>query len=359
MLSIDWDLFQETTDLESPLIEGLNECFFQIGGRKTILDLLEAGKKAISEQDEKKAALSISKGCSLVEEKFQPLFPLVFFAYVLPAALELFTKRNVPKEITNDTFSDVKRWVEVYTKTHGGAYGFDRYYWLMHHFCAHLFQIGRLQYETGTFPHPYTIYHSKKNQSYVGLAEKGVFVTGSGYLTGTNGDHSVIWQTENLVQKGVIKANQIDLETGTVQRNLTSFSPTDLELLLKKGSPVLNLHIPQGSPLTPSFIDDSLARAYTFFANQDVRFEACICDSWLLDPNLMEFLPKEGNICSFMNRFSKFPTFHEKPQILERVLGPLAPATGSSLGKALEEYLQRGGSVHTTGGFLSDRFFIQ
>jgi hypothetical protein len=359
MLSIDWALFQETTKLESPLIEDLTNCFSQIGEREPIVGLLAAGKKAISEQDEKKAALSISKGCALVEQEFQPLFPLVFFAHALPAALSLFAKRKVPKEITVDTFSDVKRWVEVYKKTHGGADGFDRYYWLLHHFCAHLFQIGRLQYEIGIFPHPYTIYGSNKNQSYIGLAEKDVSVNGSGYLEGTNGDYSGVWKTENFVEKGIIKANQINMETGTLERNLASFSQNDLELLLKKGSPVLNLHIPQGSPLTPSFIDDSLAQAYTFFANQDVRFEACICDSWLLDPNLMEFLPKEGNICSFMNRFSKFPTFHEKPQILERVLGPLAPATGSSLGKALEEYLQRGGSVHTTGGFLSDRFFIQ
>jgi hypothetical protein len=359
MLSIDWNLFQETTDLESPLIEGLCECFFQIAGKKTIVDLLEDAKKAISEQDEKKAALSISQGCSLIDQNFQPLCPLLFFAYALPAALSLFAKRNVPKEITIDTFSDVKRWVEVYKKNHEGTFGFDRYYWLLHHFCAHLFQIGRLQYEIGTFPHPYTIYGSNKNQSYVGLAENGVSVNGSGYLTGTNGDYSGVWKTENFVEKGIIKANQINMETGTLERNLASFSQNDLELLLKKGSPVLNLHIPEGAPLTPAFIDDSLARASTFFANQDIRFEACICDSWLLDPKLLDFLPKEGNICSFMSRFSKFPTFHETPQILERVLGPLAPKTGSSLEKSLEGYLKKGGTVHTTGGFLSDKDFIQ
>jgi hypothetical protein len=359
MLAIDWDLFHETTDFDYPMIEDLSNCFSRIGERETLVSLLKSGKKAISEQDEKKAALNISIGCSLVEQEFQPLFPLVFFAHALPATLSLFAERKVSKEITIDTFSDVKRWVEVYKKNHEGTFGLDRYYWLMHHFCAHLFQIGRLQYEMGTFPYPYTFYRSKTNQCCMGLADMDVSVNGNGYLEGTNGDYHGVWKTVNFVEKGRIKANQINLETGTLERALVSIPQNDLEVLIRKGSPVLNLHIPEGSPLTPSCIDSSLALAYAFFANQNIRFEACICDSWLLDPKLPEFMPKEGNICSFMNRFSKFPTFHEKPQILERVLGPLAPATGSSLKKALKEYLQKGGSVHTTGGFLPDRFFMQ
>ncbi|AEV29622.1 hypothetical protein SpiGrapes_1827 [Sphaerochaeta pleomorpha str. Grapes] len=359
MHEIDWKQFSAMTMIEKPLQERLSAWFDFLKSETGIVTILEQGELAITQQAEKEAALCIKQGCSLVEQENQSLFPLVFLAYVLPASLALFAEKKIPDMIVKDTFSDVGRWVAAYGKTHQGAYGFDRYYWILHHFCAHLFQIGRLQYEVGTFAFPYTIYRCKQDNSLVCLADKNLQVNASGHLCGTNGNYAGKWETLWSVQGGSLLANRVDLETGTIVQTPVQFSYDDLDLLVQKGSPVLHLHISEGSPLTPAEVTESIKKAKTFFSDLHITFNALLCDSWLLDPNLSKFLPEEGNICSFMRRFSKFPVLHEHPQILERVLGPLAPTTGSSLGRLLIEYLQKGGSVYTTGGFLTEEMFMQ
>lgn len=359
MHDIDWEQFLAMTTIEKTQQGQLSVCFDSLKSQNSIAMLLEKGEKAIGRQAEREAALCIKEGCSLVVEAFQPLFPLVFLAYVLPASLRLYAEKKIPDRIAKETFSDVGRWVAAYGKTHRGSFGFDRYFWIMHHFCAHLFQVGRLQYETGTFAFPYTLYRNKQDHSLVCLAEKNLQVNESGHLCGTNGDFERVCETVWEVQEGTLSANMVDLETGTIGQFPARYTCKDLHLLVQKDSPVLNIHICEGSPLTPAEVTESISRAKIFFSDLHITYDAFLCDSWLLDPNLSKFLPEGGNICSFMRRFSKFPVFHERPQILERVLGPLAPATGSSLGRLLTGYLQKGGKVYTTGGFLTEELCMQ
>lgn len=69
---------------------------------------------------------------------------------------------------------------------------------------------------------------------------------------------------------------------------------------------VLDTHIPATGPLTPESVDDSFARAVTFFRRHfpDCPATAFACTSWLLDPTLAEVLPESSNLARFQRRWT-------------------------------------------------------
>ncbi|GAA2630990.1 hypothetical protein Adu01nite_25900 [Paractinoplanes durhamensis] len=71
----------------------------------------------------------------------------------------------------------------------------------------------------------------------------------------------------------------------------------------------LGLHIPESGPMTPAAIDASLAEARAFFPRHfpDERYTSFSCGSWLLDPQLREYLPADSNIVRFQQRFELEP----------------------------------------------------
>jgi hypothetical protein len=71
----------------------------------------------------------------------------------------------------------------------------------------------------------------------------------------------------------------------------------------------LALHIPESGPLTPEACDTSLAEARVFFDRHfpDEEHELVTCGSWLLDPQLAEYLPEDSNMVRFQRRFALTP----------------------------------------------------
>ena len=71
------------------------------------------------------------------------------------------------------------------------------------------------------------------------------------------------------------------------------------------GDRVLDLHISPTGPLTPSSVDESFAAAHAFFARHFPSYDSpwAVCSSWLLDPQLADYLPPDSNIVRFQRRF--------------------------------------------------------
>jgi len=71
----------------------------------------------------------------------------------------------------------------------------------------------------------------------------------------------------------------------------------------------LNVHIPATGPLSPPACDDAFARAAGFFARHfpEDGHRYALCTSWLLDPQLAEYLPADSNIMRFQQRFQPVP----------------------------------------------------
>jgi hypothetical protein len=97
---------------------------------------------------------------------------------------------------------------------------------------------------------------------------------------------------------------------------------------LPPGTCSIGVHIPATGPLDPQACDASFARARDFFVTHFAdRPAAFICHSWLLDPQLAEYLPAESNLVRFQRRFTLRPGEHELShnEILQFVFGRRNP----------------------------------
>ena len=67
----------------------------------------------------------------------------------------------------------------------------------------------------------------------------------------------------------------------------------------------MNLHIPQTGPLDPATVGESLRAGRTLLRKRfsEERLRVRFCVSWLLDPQLQEYLPESSNILAFQRRF--------------------------------------------------------
>jgi hypothetical protein len=85
----------------------------------------------------------------------------------------------------------------------------------------------------------------------------------------------------------------------------------------QRGGTDIGLHIPESGPLTPEAVTASLDEARAFFPRHfpGEHYTAFSCGSWLLDPQLREYLPGDSNIVRFQQRFELEP--YEEPEGLD------------------------------------------
>lgn len=166
-----------------------------------------------------------------------------FFAYVyvamLPHTRSLHQKRGIPEAVTLATIADVGRHFVIH-RAQTGNDGMSGAAWLMLHARGLIFQLGRLQFHR----------------------------------------HRIGNRTSQAIRAAGIPC--------------------------EKDDPVLLAHIPGfAGPFPPEAIDDSFAQAREFFPHHfpEETYRIVACYSWLLDPQLSEYLPESSNIVQFQRRF--------------------------------------------------------
>ena len=174
-------------------------------------------------------------------ERYFYLFAAVAAA---PAARSHHAALGVPAHVSRATLADIGRNVAVHRLTYGHP-GFSDIGWCSLHLTGNLYQIGRLQFER----------------------------TGLGQRTAA----------------GI---------AGAEDSPSPHAAPGDL---------AIGVHIPRYyGPMDPASCAAAIADAHAFFARhypQDHPVVA-ICNSWLLDEQLAEYLPAESNILTFARRFT-------------------------------------------------------
>lgn len=156
--------------------------------------------------------------------------------------------KGIPYEVLCNTMGDISLRAALY-KDANGVYGLTAAdaIWLRHHLAGKLFRLGQLQFQLfEMFPYE--------------LLEE------DGYMT----------FSEEAKQR------------------------------FPAGTPVLNVHIPARTVLTPEECERSFALAESFFPRffPDHHAKAYLCFSWLLYPKMRALLTEDSNIVRFAERFS-------------------------------------------------------
>ncbi|MGW5731922.1 MULTISPECIES: acyltransferase domain-containing protein [Streptomyces] len=176
-------------------------------------------------------------------------FPVYVFVATLPYVRAYHRSRGIPDDVSRRTLADLGRHMAVHRRARGGP-GLLHPEWNSLHFRGELYQLGRLQFQRAV------------------LGERmGGAVAAAGHCAG-------------------------------------------------RGDPCLNLHITDfRGPLSPESCDRSIVLAREFFARHfpEERYETAICHSWLLDPQLKQYLPADSNIIRFQERFRPAEGYEREP----------------------------------------------
>ena len=116
----------------------------------------------------------------------------------------------------------------------------------------------------------------------------------------------------------------------------------------------VNLHIPEGTDLSPQSVDSSFVEAMRFFSVTEMNV---MCRSWLLSENLSSLLDEKSNIKAFAGRFERLGDDLESRQAEERIFGCVlddkeAYPQRTSLQKKARDFLIGGGQLPLTEGRL-------
>lgn len=238
---------------------------------------------------------------ALITELKQPDWPAppdpYFYVYVflaaLPHARALHRARGIPDEVSRLTLADLGRHMAVHRRGFRSG-GFGLPFWMSWHFRGELFQLGRLQFQRIALGTPIDALLRPAGLSY------------------------------------------------------------------QDGEPALSVHIPaMYGPMSPSACDDSFARAREFFPRYfpEERAGVAVCHSWLLDPQLAEYLPESANILAFQRRFHVVPFTEQRDEDIQRfVYGRVAPLDDqprrTTLERAVADHLRAGRHWYGGTGWL-------
>lgn len=138
-------------------------------------------------------------------------------------------------------------------------------------------------------------------------------------------------------------------------------APDDVPALgVKKGEPIIDVHIPAVGALNTADCEKSLDMAREFFAKHfpEYEYRYFACDSWLLDDSLKEVLPADSNIVKFGDLFTRASAV-DANDIIRYVFGwdkkryqlRDLPTT-STLAENAKKYMLQGKNFHRTLGYI-------
>lgn len=149
-------------------------------------------------------------------------------------------------------------------------------------------------------------------------------------------------------------------ELGRLQFNRMAIRAAHVAGAFPDGDPALGIHIPESGPLSPEACDDAFAKAQPFFARHfpETPTRLGICTSWLLDPQLADYLGPESNVMRFQHRFQLVGEGHDgDADILRFVFHRVAPSLDdlpqrTTLERAIVAHLRAGKRWRSRTGWV-------
>ncbi|MBT3379633.1 MAG: DUF5596 domain-containing protein [Lentisphaerae bacterium] len=229
-----------------------------------------------------------------------------------------YRERRIPESVLIRTLSDFELWLRVHREK-TGRWGMSEHGWLSQHFSGNLFRIGRLQFQFGAYRYPFVTYREGVSGESVVLAEAGTALNAEGFPVDGGG---VV--TASLTETdGAVRGHRVTSK-GRVLLEPSAVAGEGWECFLRRGDPVLNLHIPAGDPMPVAACGAAFRQAIEVFRTSfpEYRWRAFVCGSWFLDPQLQEYLPSTSNLVSVQRTAILHPiSARGSDSIIARVFG--------------------------------------
>ena len=292
------------------------------------------------------------------------LFYLAVAAGFVPRMKKLHARLGIAEEITKNTCYQVC----AYCHNHFAGTGYYGIYprqlsWLHNYLDPDHFMVRLGRFEFRLMEHYYDghVYRHRKTGELVIFAITGLAFDINGFAVESTPDSperafESIYREEN----GFATGNTVD-PYGRTAAEPTTIDLAEYDLVLKKGMPILDMHIPSGGGMTPAETEKSFRMAKEFyFAHFDEahRPVAVVCSSWIFNPNLPEILDPESNLVRLLKRVHPVPRNSKPTDGLwfifrhEGAFELLKAPRKTSLQRAVTKFIENGGRWRTGGLIL-------
>ncbi|MBQ5800664.1 MAG: hypothetical protein IIW20_02150 [Clostridia bacterium] len=297
------------------------------------------------------------------EEPYAPLDMLTGLAMCsqIDSAAKKLEGRNLPKEVHEGILNRPEKGLFVYRMYHGGKDGYDLINWYQRTVTATLIPIKRLEMEVFASFTGFACIFKSNDGRIVSLADN-FSLHRDGFALGARNytDETGSWVAEIEETDTEWIGHPFD-ERGFVKKERVSLKKGEWELVLKRGDPVVQLHIPASGKLTPELVEESIQAMRDFIAEYypDFKYKAFACGSWLLNPILEDMLGADSNIVKFGKLFTPLTMKASGTSIFsfafhapDGVNNLEALPEDTKLRKLAKDYYLKGGAIHETLGFF-------
>lgn len=284
---------------------------------------------------------------------FAPLFALFWFAEDMIADME---RRGVEPQIISDTLYAFDAEMNDYYDAMGRP-GVRPYIGWFSLFIRHrILRIGRFHFQFDTLDDPIRVY---RRGSQIRILADGVMVHRGGMLLGSAGqqDERDAFFAEITGNDGEVSGYAAN-EWGEADTHRVTLRGYDE--ILRRGDPVLHVHIPSHDPMSHEVCIASYARAEQTIRKcyPEFAFRAFCCTSWLMEKRIGAIYKKESNIVRFAADYAAYPTCSAAQSVYwslfhrSKVCPPDELPQDTSLQRAVKQYLCAGGYIYEKGGIL-------
>ena len=279
----------------------------------------------------------------------------------IPEAKKNHQIRRIPAKVLQDTYSDTWIWANDYKDKHN-TWGIDLNIipWLFNHLSGELYRLGRLQFVLRPFGQKIRVFRKREKREVMVLSEGNVKFSGDGQISGARSENNQEnnWTSRLLFDSEGVIGTPI-YPTGRAWVEETCLAWKSWRQALAPGDPVLEIHIPAGSPMDFDACGDSLLQALDFFPRYfpDRPFLGFCCTSWLLNTQYQNWLPPDSNIVRFQREFYLFPIHSNKRSGFNRIFGTNSQNFSklphdTRLRRAVLDCLESGGNLRSGGALL-------
>ncbi|MBQ3373870.1 MAG: hypothetical protein IJI45_10675 [Anaerolineaceae bacterium] len=316
---------------------------------RIINDLLTASDRIRKDKEAARYALLVYRAMK-DREAFKKNLPLVDFPEdhpflplfcLLPSIRPTFRflkEKSVPQDIIAKTLSQYETCVFLYSERYNRLGLNKRYFdWLQYYVDCEILDIDRLRFEMKRLYDPVSLVEDRRTETRFLLYHDPQNLPDHESKCGIEG-------------RPVSADGQIGSET--------EHYPEDrYRILIRPGDQCLGVHIPEEGEFSESACEESYKRAKSVFAScfPEFDYKGFHCESWMMAPQLKQYLKPGSNILSFSGKFLKYPIPSEGKDVLNFVF--LLKFTSyddlpedTSLQRNLKRLYQSGGKLYEYGG---------
>ena len=320
----------------------------------TLLDVAVQDRENIYEDKKHFTAPSVPEGKSALA--YNMVTGLVF-AGTMDETYRKLMARGIPEERVLYSIRSYCGTVDAYRARHNGEPGFHLFNWHQLNVDGRLAIFGSLQMEISSSCHGNCRVYTNEAGEHISLTD-GIAIHRSGYPLGAAGckDEEGSWEAAITETEDAYIGHPV-LPDGRTDEKQVTLPKAQWKLFLKKGDPIIRLHIPAKVKFDAASISQSLADMCEYLDKYfpEITTRTFCCSSWMMDPQLETLLGSQSNIVKFQQRFRTMPSISRGAGVFYFVFSqPISTipenfdnlAKDSSLQRKLIEHYKSGKFIH-------------